>query len=211
MVKIPGTVEGAPVIEEMLTEGKNINVTLLFSIEAYERVATAFLNALEARGRKSLTVDRIASVASFFVSRVDTAVDRELDILLETAATDAQRARLEGLKGKAAVANAQLAYESFQNLFGTPTFRRLKEAGAHPQRPLWASTGTKNPAYSDVLYVDTLIGPHTVNTMPSKTIQAFVDHGTVRRTVDENVQAARERDGGAGSGRDRFRCDYRPA
>ena len=190
MVKIPGTVEGAPVIEEMLTEGKNINVTLLFSLEAYERVATAFLNALEARGRKSLTVNRVASVASFFVSRVDTAVDRELDALIG-AATGSEQARLEALKGKAAVANAQLAYESFKELFGTPAFRRLKEAGAHPQRPLWASTGTKNPAYSDVLYVDTLIGPHTVNTMPSKTITAFLDHGAVKRTVDEDIEGAR--------------------
>jgi transaldolase len=190
MVKIPGTVEGAAVIEEMLAEGKNINVTLLFSIEAYERVANAYISALEARHKAGQPIDRIASVASFFVSRVDTAVDKLLDEKIAATSDESERARLEGLKGKAAVANAKLAYEKFKELFGGERFAPVREAGARPQRPLWASTGTKNPAYSDVLYVETLIGPHTVNTMPGKTIQSFLDHGQVRRTVDEGVEEA---------------------
>ncbi len=189
MVKIPGTVEGAPVIEEMLAEGKNINVTLLFSIEAYERVANAYISGLEKRLAEGLPVDRIASVASFFVSRVDTAVDKLLDEKI--AESDPGGAEMLGaLRGKAAVANAQLAYALFKELFHSDRFEPLRAAGARPQRPLWASTGTKNPDYPDTLYVDTLIGPHTVNTMPGKTIQAFLDHGTVRRTVDENLDGA---------------------
>ncbi len=189
MVKIPGTVEGAAVIEEMLAEGKNINVTLLFSIEAYERVANAYIGALEKRHAGKLPIDRIASVASFFVSRVDTAVDKMLDEKI-SAASSGEAQELEALKGKAAVANARLAYSLFKDLFHSDRFETLRAAGARPQRPLWASTGTKNPAYPDTLYVDTLIGSHTVNTMPSKTIQAFLDHGTVRRTVDEDFDGA---------------------
>jgi transaldolase len=192
MVKIPGTVEGAPVIEEMLAEGKNINITLLFSIEAYERVAKAYIDALQKRHDAGQPIDRIASVASFFVSRVDTAVDTLLDEKIAQTDDEATKHKLASLKGKAAVANAQLAYDRFKDLFHTNQFEALRAAGARPQRPLWASTGTKNPAYSDTLYVDTLIGPHTVNTMPGKTIQAFLDHGEVRRTVDENVDAARQ-------------------
>ncbi|MGE3796431.1 MAG: transaldolase [Thermomicrobiales bacterium] len=192
MVKIPGTVEGAPVIGEMLAEGININVTLLFSIEAYERVANAYIGALEKRSNDLVRpIDRVASVASFFVSRVDTAVDKELDARIAASSSNGEKTILEGLKGKAAVANAKLAYESFKNLFHSDRFEKLKAQGARPQRPLWASTGTKNPAYSDVLYVTTLIGPHTVNTMPRNTIQAFLDHGDVRRTVDEDVESAR--------------------
>jgi transaldolase len=192
MVKIPGTVEGAPIIEEMLAEGKNINITLLFSIEAYERVANAYIDALETRNDAGLSVDRIASVASFFVSRVDTAVDNLLDEKIAATDDAGEKQRLESLKGKAAVANAKLAYDLFKELFHSDRFEKLRAAGARPQRPLWASTGTKNPAYSDTLYVDTLIGPHTVNTMPGKTIQAFLDHGEVRRTVDEDMDAARQ-------------------
>jgi transaldolase len=192
MVKIPGTVEGAPIIEEMLAEGKNINITLLFSIEAYERVANAYIDALETRHAAGLPIDRIASVASFFVSRVDTAVDNLLGEKIAATGDAAEKQRLESLKGKAAVANAKLAYDLFKELFHSDRFEKLRAAGARPQRPLWASTGTKNPAYSDVLYVDTLIGPHTVNTMPGKTIQAFLDHGEVRRTVDEDMDAARQ-------------------
>jgi len=192
MVKIPGTIEGAPIIEEMLAEGKNINITLLFSITAYERVANAYISALEARHTQGKPVDRIASVASFFVSRVDTAVDNLIDEKLATTDDAAGRSRLEALKGKAAVANAQLAYSLFKDLFHSKRFESLRAGGARPQRPLWASTGTKNPAYPDTLYVDSLIGPHTVNTMPGKTIQAFLDHGEVRRTIDEDVEAARQ-------------------
>jgi transaldolase len=192
MVKIPGTVEGAPVVEEMLTEGKNINITLLFSIAAYERVARAYISAMETRMSAGEPIDRVASVASFFVSRVDTAVDKKLDEKIAAATDEQQRKRLESLKGKAAVTNAKLAYALFKDLFGGERFDALRAAGARPQRPLWASTGTKNPAYSDVLYVETLIGPHTVNTMPRATIQAFIDHGSVHRTVDEGLDEARQ-------------------
>jgi transaldolase len=181
MVKIPGTVEGAPVIAEMIAEGININVTLLFSLEAYERVAWAYIEGLENRHAAGKPVDRVASVASFFVSRVDSLVDK----LLEDKGDE-----FAHLKGKIAVANAKLAYAKFQEIFGSDRFAPLKAAGARPQRPLWASTGTKNAAYPDTLYVDSLIGPDTVNTMPSKTIDAFLDHGSVARTVDSDLSGA---------------------
>jgi transaldolase len=192
MVKIPGTTEGAPVIEEMLRKGININITLLFSIQNYERVALAFVSAIEQRVAAGEPVDRLASVASFFVSRVDTLVDKKLDEKIASAANDAEAEKYRALPGKIAVANAKLAYAKFQEIFQGPRFAPLKTAGAQVQRPLWASTGTKNPAYSDVLYVETLIGPHTVNTMPEKTMEAFLDHGTVLRSVDEHVDEARQ-------------------
>jgi transaldolase len=192
LVKIPGTIEGAPVIEEMLTEGININITLLFSIQSYERVANAFVSALEKRHAAGQPIDRISSVASFFVSRVDTLVDKLLDEKIAATSDAGAKAKLEALKGKIAIANAKLAYEKFQQIFGGERFAPLKAAGAQVQRPLWASTGTKNPAYSDTLYVDTLIGPDTVNTMPSKTIAAFLDHGTVARTVERDLATARQ-------------------
>ena len=189
MVKIPGTQEATPVIREMLASGININVTLLFSIDSYERVALAYVEALEERHERGEPIDRIASVASFFVSRVDTLVDKLLD---EKIASDAANAgRYEALKGKIAVANAKLAYAKYQEIFEGDRFAPLAAAGAKPQRPLWASTGVKNPAYPDTLYVDTLIGPNTVNTMPGKTIEAFLDHGTVARTVDQGIDEAR--------------------
>jgi 6-phosphogluconate dehydrogenase len=184
MVKVPGTTEGAPAIEQLLFEGMNINITLLFSLANYERVAVAYISALQRRHDAGLPIDRIASVASFFVSRVDTAADKALDANGSDLASS--------LKGKVAVANAQLAYERFQMLFGNDTFRKLAAEGAKAQRPLWASTGTKNPEYSDVLYVETLIGPDTVNTMPVATIEAFLDHGTVARTVDTDYAAAHQ-------------------
>jgi transaldolase len=190
MVKIPGTAEGAPVVGEMLAQGININITLLFSIAAYERVAWAYVEALEKRAAAGQPIDRIASVASFFVSRVDTLVDKMLD---EKIASDpGNAAKYEALKGKIAVANAKLAYAKFQEIFGGDRFAKLKAAGARPQRPLWASTGTKNPAYSDTLYVDTLVGPDTVNTMPEKTIAAFLDHGSTERAVDKDVDQSRQ-------------------
>jgi transaldolase len=190
MVKIPGTVEGSPVVAEMTAEGININITLLFSIASYERVAWAYIEGLEKRLASGEPIDHVASVASFFVSRVDTLVDKKLD---EKAAADpGNAAKYEALKGKIAVANAKLAYARYQEIFSGDRFLKLKAEGAKPQRPLWASTGTKNPAYSDTLYVDTLIGPDTVNTMPEKTIAAFLDHGTVKRTVDTDVDLARQ-------------------
>ncbi len=190
MIKVPGTDEGAIAIQTLLTEGINVNVTLLFSLDNYKRVAVAYIDALRKRHDDGLPVDRIASVASFFVSRVDTLVDKKLDELATNPESD--HAKIESLKGQVAVANAQLAYEIFEDLFTSPTFKDLADAGAKVQRPLWASTGTKNPAYSDVLYVEMLIGPHTVNTMPVATIEAFLDHGSVKRTVDADYAAAHE-------------------
>ncbi|HVL24176.1 MAG TPA: transaldolase [Thermomicrobiales bacterium] len=189
MVKVPGTAEGVPAIEALLTEGININITLLFSLENYERVARAYIKALHARHEQGLHIDTIASVASFFVSRVDTLADKKLD---EKLAAGGDAGVINGLKGKVAVANAKLAYETFEKLFGSAEFAPLADAGAKVQRPLWASTGTKNKAYSDILYVETLIGPHTVNTMPITTMEAFLDHGTVKRTVDTDYAGAHQ-------------------
>jgi len=192
MVKIPGTAEGAAIIEEMLTEGININITLLFAIESYERVANAYVAALEARAVSGQPIDRIASVASFFVSRVDTLVDKLLDEKIAQTTDSAAKEELQHLKAKAAVANAKLAYASFQAIFEGPGFATLRANGAMVQRPLWASTSVKNPDYRDVLYVEELIGPDTVNTMPRPTIVAFSDHGIVGRTVDRDLDAARQ-------------------
>lgn len=185
MVKVPGTKEGWPAIEQLLVEGLNINITLLFSLENYEKVARAYVSALQQRAAAGEPIDRIASVASFFVSRVDTAADSAIDQKIAEGVTG-----IADLKGKVAVANAQLAYRKFQEIFSGDEWEALAQKGAKVQRPLWASTGTKNADYSDVLYVDTLIGPQTINTMPLKTMQAFLDHGTVARTVDQNYDAA---------------------
>ena len=181
MIKVPGTREGWPAIERLLTDGVNINITLLFSLEHYREVARAYLRALDARVRAGQPIDRLASVASFFVSRVDTETDRRIE---------AGPAALHDLRGKVAVANAQLAYAWFRDLLQGADWRRLASQGARPQRLLWASTGTKNPAYSDVLYVDSLIGPDTINTMPPATLQLFEDHGTVRATLPADAREA---------------------
>ena len=177
MVKVPGTVEGARAVRQLIAEGINVNVTLLFAIAAHDRVIEAYLAGLEERAGAGLPIDRVASVASFFVSRVDTEVDRWLDRL-------APGGEAAALRGQAAVANARLAYRLFTQRFAGPRWERLEARGARVQRPLWASTSTKNPAYRDVLYVESLIGPHTVNTMPPATVEAFRDHGVVARTVD---------------------------
>jgi len=174
MIKVPGTREGWPAIERLLTDGINVNITLLFSLEHYRQVAEAYVRALEARRKAGQAIDRVASVASFFVSRVDTEVDRRLD---------ATGGGPSGLRGKIAIANAQLAYAWFHDLLDSKRWRALAAAGAKPQRLLWASTGTKDPAYSDVLYVDSLIGAGTINTLPPQTLQLFEDHGTVRETL----------------------------
>jgi len=179
-VKIPGTAEGLPAIQQMISEGRSINVTLLFSLERYGEVIEAYLSGLEAAEGD---LSAISSVASFFISRVDTEVDRRLDAI----GTDAALA----LKGKAAVANAQLAYQLFLERFTGPRWDSLAARGAQVQRPLWASTSTKNAAYPDTLYIDALIGPHTVNTIPDATLDAFDDHGTVARTIDVGVDEAR--------------------
>lgn len=188
MIKVPGTAEGVPAIRILLAEGININITLLFSLSNYEQVAVAYIEALEERMAGGYPVSGIASVASFFVSRVDTLADKQLDGIIAEGGEQADLAA--SLKGKIAVANAQLAYETFERLFKGDRFAPLAEAGARVQRPLWASTGTKNKAYSDVLYVETLIGPETVNTAPVATIEAFLDHGKVARTVDADYAGA---------------------
>jgi len=190
MVKIPGTVEAVPIIQQMLYEGININITLLFSVAAYERVARAYISALAARQAAGQPIDRIASVASFFVSRVDTLVDKLLDEKIAATGDATQKGWLQSLKGKAAIANAKIAYQSFERLFSGAEWDSLAAAGADVQRPLWASTSVKNPAFPDTMYVDELIGPHTVNTMPRPTIAAFLDHGTVARTIDKDLSGA---------------------
>jgi transaldolase len=189
-VKIPGTIEGVPVIRQMLEEGININITLLFSVASYERVARAYIEALAARQAAGLSIDRIASVASFFVSRVDTLVDKLLDDQIAATSDETQKVWLASLKGQAGIANAKIAYQSFEQLFAGAEWAALAAAGARVQRPLWASTSVKNPDYPDTMYIDELIGPHTVNTMPRPTMAAFLDHGTVARTIDQDLPAA---------------------
>jgi transaldolase len=179
MIKVPGTEAGVSAFEELTAAGVPVNVTLLFAVPRYEQVAEAYIRGLERRHEAGERLDRVASVASFFVSRVDGAVDKKLE---ELGRSD--------LQGKAAVANARLAYASFQRIFSGERWEKLAAKGATKQRPLWASTGTKNKAYSDVLYVDNLIGPDTVNTMPDATIEAARDHGKAARTVDKDVDQA---------------------
>ena len=183
-VKIPATNEGVPAIEECLFAGVNINITLIFAIEFYERVMEAYLRALERRAEAGLDLKNINSVASFFVSRVDTSADKRIEAKLKASSNDVERSRLESLRGRIAVANAKIAYRRFVDVFESDRFKKLAKLGAKVQRPLWASTGTKNDAYSDILYVQELIGSDTVNTMPPQTIDAFRDHGVVRRTID---------------------------
>ena len=191
MIKVPGTPAGLPAIEELIASGLNINVTLIFAVEVYERVAEAYLKGLERRADAGQPIDRIGSVASFFVSRIDSMVDKQLGQLVEKAAGDAEKQRIHALMGKAAIANAKLAYESFQRIFGSERFARLKEKGAKVQRPLWASTSTKNPAYRDVMYAESLIGADTVDTLPPATVDAFRDHGVVKPTLQEGLDEAR--------------------
>jgi transaldolase len=192
MIKVPGTEEGSKALKRLIADGLNVNVTLLFSVEAYRRVIDAYLAGLEERSRNGGDLHRVASVASFFISRVDTEVDARLDALIAAAHDDGTRARLGALKGKAALANAKMAYALFQRHFAGERWEALRSRSAHVQRPLWASTSSKNPAYRDVMYVEQLIGPDTVNTMPPATITAFQDHGNVARTVDAGVDEARE-------------------
>jgi transaldolase len=190
MIKIPAAQEGLPAIAESIHRGVNINVTMIFSIENYEQVADAFITGLERRASEGKPVEGIASVASFFVSRVDTAVDKQLDGLAASA-QGAKKDELLALRGQAAVANAKLAYRKFKEIFHKDErFAKLRGKGAQVQRCLWASTGTKNPDYSDILYVDTLIGPETVNTIPPQTYDAFKDHGKVSLTLEEGLDEA---------------------
>jgi transaldolase len=189
MIKVPGTESGARAVRALLVDGVNVNVTLLFSVDAHRRVMEAYLDALEARAAAGQRIDRVASVASFFVSRVDAEVDKRLDALAAELPED-RRPHALALRGRAAIANAKLAYRAFQETFAGPRWEALRSRGAMVQRPLWASTSTKNPAYRDVLYVEQLVGPDTVNTMPPATLDAFRDHGETSRTVDADVAAA---------------------
>jgi transaldolase len=184
MIKIPGTDDGVRAIRDTIAKGINVNVTLLFGVEAYKNVAMAYVEGLEERASKDMAIDRIASVASFFVSRIDSKIDDAID-----AGTGGDEAK--ALKGKVAIANAKLAYAWYQEFIASDRWQKLAAKGAQPQRLLWASTGTKNPDYPDTLYVDALIGPDTVNTMPPKTMDAFRDHGTVAETLTQDVDAAR--------------------
>jgi transaldolase len=181
LIKVPGTDPGVRAFEELTAIGLNVNVTLLFAVSRYEAIAEAYIHGLERRAESGESLESAASVASFFVSRVDTKVDAALE-----------GTGREDLRGKAAVANAKIAYESFQRLFSGPRWEALAAKGARVQRPLWASTSTKNPDYSDTLYVDNLIGPDTVNTMPDQTIEAARDHATAKRTVDQGFAQAHE-------------------
>jgi transaldolase len=191
MVKIPATQAGIPAISQALAQGVNINITLIFARSRYEQVMEAYLSGLEQRVDQGLPVDRISSVASFFVSRVDTKVDPLLEAIIQEGGPRAEVAAT--LLGQAGIANARLAYQDFKRVFGSDRFGRLKDRGARLQRPLWASTSTKNPAYPDILYVQELIGQHTVNTVPPQTLQAFLDHGEVRLTIEENLDEIREK------------------
>ncbi|HET7457869.1 MAG TPA: transaldolase [Gemmatimonadaceae bacterium] len=191
MVKVPGTEEGAKAVRQLIADGVNVNITLLFAVEAHARVIEAYLGGLEERVRGGKPVAQVSSVASFFVSRVDSEIDKRLDALAAAASGEAEREKLLALKGKAAIANAKLAYQLFRQQFSGPRWEALAARGARVQRPLWASTSTKNPAYRDVMYVEQLIGPDTVNTLPPATLDAFRDHGVVARTVDADVEGAR--------------------
>ena len=188
MIKVPGTVEGADATRRLIASGINVNITLLFSLDAYRRVIEAYMAGLEERVAAGKEIRGISSVASFFVSRVDTEVDKRLDAVAKSGSANAKQ--IDALRGKAAIANAKLAYQIFQREFSSPRWKKLEANGATVQRVLWASTSTKNPSYRDVMYVEQLIGPHTVNTMPPQTVDAFRDHGEVARTVDKDVAGA---------------------
>jgi transaldolase len=192
MIKVPGTPEGIPAFQQLISEGININVTLLFAFDVYVRVAEAYIAGLESFVKSGGDVSRMASVASFFISRIDTLVDSEIDAKLKTATNAGDQALLRSLHGKVAIANGKLTYQRYKQIFSGPRWEALASRGAQTQRVLWASTSTKNPAYSDVYYVEELIGPDTVDTIPPATLDAFRDHGKPRASLEENVQAAQE-------------------
>jgi transaldolase len=193
MIKIPGAAEGIPAIEQCIYEGININITLLFSLESYEQTMEAYIRGLERRAAEGKSVNNISSVASFFVSRIDTNVDKRLDAKIKQAASDSEKAELARLQGTIAIANAKLAYQRFKEVFHGERFAALKAKGAQTQRPLWASTSTKNPAYKDVYYVEALIGPETIDTLPPATLAAFRDHGVARVSIEDNLDDERAR------------------
>jgi len=193
MVKIPGTGPGVPAIRQCLAEGININITLLFSVERYREVMEAYLSAFEARVAAGQPVDRLRSVASFFVSRVDTNVDKKLDaIAADSARPDRQRQLARELRGKTGIANARLAYRAFEEVFSGERYAKLRERGASRQRPLWASTSTKDPAYPDLYYVEALIAPDSIDTMPRETFEAYKDHGVPRVRIHDDLDRAQD-------------------
>ncbi|MEB3161841.1 MAG: transaldolase [Prochlorothrix sp.] len=191
MIKIPGTAEGLPAVTQVIRDGISVNVTLLFAVESYIQTAWAYIEGLEARVAQGESVEAIESVASFFLSRIDSSIDAQLD-QLRAATQDADRAaKLEAAKGKVAIANAKLAYQEYQKILASDRWQALAAKGARMQRLLWASTSTKNPAYSDVMYVDSLVGPNTVNTLPPNTIEACADHCNVASRIESEVDEAR--------------------
>ncbi len=192
MIKVPGTPEGLPAIQALIGEGINVNVTLLFAREAYQACAEAYIAGLEAYHAKGGNLSRVASVASFFLSRIDISVDAKLEALITKTTDPAELEKLKGLMGSVAIANAKLAYQDYKALFTSERFKVLAQAGAFPQRLLWASTGTKNPHYRDVRYVEELVGPNTVNTMPVATLNACADHCELRSSLEENLESAQK-------------------
>ncbi len=190
MIKVPGTAEGIPAFQQLISEGININVTLLFAQEVYEKVAEAYIAGLEGYAKRGGNLKKMASVASFFISRIDTLIDSLLDAKMKSTSDANQQAFFKSLQGKVAIANGKLTYKAYQHIFSGPRWDALAAKGAQTQRVLWASTSTKNPHYRDVIYVEELIGPDTVNTMPPATIDAFRDHGLLRNSLTENVDAA---------------------
>jgi transaldolase / glucose-6-phosphate isomerase len=190
MIKIPGTAEGLPAIQQALSEGININITLLFAQDVYVKVAEAYIAGLEQFAKNGGDVSRVASVASFFISRIDSAIDAIIDSKLKTSKDPAEQEQLNSIKGKVAIANGKQTYEKYQAIFSTSRWKALSAKGAQTQRVLWASTSTKNPAYRDVLYVEELIGPDTVDTIPPATLDAFRDHGKPRQSLTEDLVSA---------------------
>jgi transaldolase len=190
MIKVPATPEGIPAIETLIGEGINVNVTMLFALDNYREVADAYLKGLEARAGRGEALDRVASVASIFVSRIDTAIDGQLDQKIKATDDQAEQSKLRALQGKAAIANAKATYAVYQEIYASDRFAALKAKGARPQRLLWASTSTKNPAFPDLMYVEALVGPDTVDTMPPATVTAFMDHGTAKPTLTEGLDEA---------------------
>ena len=189
MIKIPGSLAGGPAISSTIASGINVNVTLLFALDAYIRVAEAYAAGLEERVKQGQPIDKIASVASFFVSRIDSSIDKEIDARLEKGDADAEA--LKAVRGKVAIANAKMAYQWYLDFLKSDRWQALAAKGAQPQRLLWASTGVKDPSYPDTLYIDALIGKDTVNTMPPKTMDAFRDHGTAAETITQDVEGAK--------------------
>jgi len=192
MIKVPGTAEGLPAIRQLIGEGININVTLLFAQEVYEKVAEAYIAGLEDLAKRGGNLKKMAGVASFFISRIDTLVDSMIEDKLKTAKDAQTQERLKSLLGKVAIANGKLTYQRYQRIFSGPRWEALASKGAQTQRVLWASTSTKNPAYRDVMYVEDLIGPDTVDTMPPATVDAFRDHGRLRNSLTEDVSGAQK-------------------